>query len=698
MAVDPGLPPVDVVGLQADDWLELAPDGVLLVHSGKVEIGTGLRTALEQIVAEELDLPLARVRVTAARTDRSPDEGYTAGSRSIRDSSRALRQVCADVRAALIGRAAALRGVDRSTLTTAGGAVLAPDGTRLPYEQLLVDGRLDVSVSAEATPKSPDRYSIVGTSPVRSDLLPKLTGGPAFVSDVRLPGMLHARMVRPPRPGVRLLDVEVGELPGDARVVRERDLLAVVASVEHDAVVAATRVRPIWSDDAPLVPPSRLFRSMVDGETDDAVLLADGDVDAAMGAADVTMTAEYRWPFHAHASIGPAVAVADVGPGSAIVHAAAQGVHPLRRGIAALLGLDAEAVTVIHGEGPGCYGHNGADDAAADAAVVSPLVGRPVRVQWTREDELVWARKGPATLVRLRGGVAADGRLLGVAADIWTPTHGGRAATPERFIAGYLRAGVDEPEDRRYVGGERNALLDYRIENHHVTMHWIPRPVLPSSSLRALGATANTFANESFMDELAEAAGLDPLELRLRNLDDPRAREVLERAADAAGWGRPRPAGTGLGLAFVRYEHHGAYVATVAEAELDGERLRIRRIVVAQDCGLVISPDGVRNQVEGNVVQSLSRAVLEEVRWDERGILSRDWETYPILRFSDLPEVETVLIDRPGEPSLGVGEPATATTAPAIANAIRAAGGPRLRQAPFAPDWRLRSDSPQSSP
>lgn len=697
MAVDPGLPPVEVEGIAADDWLELSSEGTLLVHSGKVEIGTGLRSALEQIVAEELDLPLVRVRVTAARTDRSPDEGYTAGSRSIRDSSRVLRQVCADVRAAFVRRAGTVWGLEASSLGTADGGVVAPDGRRLGYEDLLVDGRLDVRVSGEARPKSPDAYTVIGTSPVRSDLLPKLTGGPAFVSDVRLPGMLHARMIRPPRPGVRLLEVECGDLPGDARLVREEDLLAVVASVEHDAVIAAGLVRAMWSDDARLVPPSRHFDAMMETATDDVVVRDEGDVDGALLGADVTAVAEYRWPYHAHASIGPAVAVADVRPGSAVIHAAAQGVHPLRRGLAELLGMRADAVTVVHGEGPGCYGHNGADDAAADAALLSSIVGRPVRVQWTREDELVWARKGPATLVRLRGGIAADGRLVGVGTEIWTPTHGGRAAVAERFIAGFLRAGVDEPEDRRYVGGERNAALDYRIAHHHVTMHWIPRPVLPSSSLRALGATANTFANESFLDELAEAAGLDPLEVRLRNLDDPRAREVLERAAEVADWGRPRPAGTGLGLAFVRYEHHGAYVATIAEVRLDADRLRVDRIVVAQDCGLIISPDGVRNQIEGNVIQSLSRAALEEVRWDEEGILSRDWETYPILRFADLPEVEAVLVDRPGEPSLGVGEPATATTAPAIANAIRAAGGPRIREAPLAPEWLLREAGSQVS-
>lgn len=690
MAVDPGVPPVDVAGLLADDWFELTAEGILLVHAGKVEIGTGLRTALEQVVAEELDLPLDRVRVTAARTDRSPDEGYTAGSRSIRDSARILRQVAAAVREALVGRAGASHPGSEGPFVTRDGDVVGSGDVVIPYVDLLVEGRFDVAVTGRETLKDPRTYTIVGHSPTRSDLLAKVTGGHAFLADVRVPGMLHARVLRPPRPGSRLIELEASDLPGDARVVRERDFVAVVASSEHDAVMAAAAVVAHWSDDGLLLDPARLLESMTQRPTDDVVLCDDGDVAAALDATAV-VEAEYVWPFQAHASIGPAVAVADVTPSGAVVYAAAQGVHPLRRGLAALLGLDEQAVTVIHAEGPGCYGHNGADDAAADAAVVSQLVGHPVRVQWSREDEHVWARKGPATLVRIAGGISDEGLLTAVRTEIWTPTHGGRASVPERFIAGFLRAGVDEPEDRRYVGGERNARMDYAVPAHRVTMHWIPRPVLPSSSLRALGATANTFANESLIDELAEAVGLDPLDVRLRNIDDPRGRAVLEAAAEAAGWGDPRPDGRGLGIAFVRYEHHGAYVATVAEVELDGSRLRVHRIVVAHDCGLVISPDGVRNQVEGNVLQSLSRAVLEEVLWDEQGILSRDWESYPILRFPDVPDVEVVLLDRPTEPSLGAGEPATAATAPAIANAVRAAGGPRIRRAPLAPGWRLRS-------
>lgn len=693
MSASAGFPPVDVAGMSLDEWFRILDDGTLEVRAGKVELGTGLRTALAQIVAEELDLTVDRVVLVDPTTERTPDEGYTAGSRSIRDSGRLLRGLAAELRVVLLERGAVSMGVPTASCSTRDGEVVGPTGS-VPFQLLRIgDGTVGAAATGAVEPKTPFEYHTVGRSVPRSDGPRKVTGGPAFVADVRIPGMLHARMVRPPRMGAHVRRVDADDIPFGVRVVHEGDLIAVVAEREADAVAGAQRLRVTWSDDERLLSQEGLFDRMRQITTDDVVLHESGDTGRALSSAVVRVDATYAWPFHAHASIGPSAAVADATGEPIVVHAAAQGIHQLRRGIAALADVPESQVIIRHGEGPGCYGHNGADDAAADAVVVSMAVGRPVRVQWSRADEHVWARKGPAMLVDVRAAVEPSGRIAALETEVWTPTHGGRADRPERYIAGFLRMGTTEPTDTRYLGGDRNARSAYAVPNERVIMHWMPRPELPSSSLRALGATGNVFASESLMDELAEVAGLDPVEIRLRNLDDPRAREVVECAADAIGWDGALPEGRGRGIAFARYENTGAYVATGVEVELEAGtgRMRVRRVVVAQDCGLIVNPDGVRNQLEGNVVQSLSRSVLEEVRWDSDGIVSRDWESYPIIRFSDVPAVETILVNRPDEPSLGVGEPATATTAPAVANAIRAAGGPRIRQVPLAPGWRLRS-------
>ena len=671
-------------GTLIDDWISIQPDGRITVRTGKVDIGTGLSTAIAQIAAEELDVPVSRIDIVAGHTDITPDEGYTAGSRSIEAGGASVRRAAAEARAVLVELAIESLGLpDGSPIEVSDGVVSGyesadPDGSpgtmrSVAYGDLLGGRRFDRVISGKATLKNPADYTVVGSGARRLDIPAKIQGLPSFVSDVRLPGMVHARIIRPAWFGCRLVAVDDSALPDGATVVRSGDFLAVVAGTEAVAVRAADLIGATWSAGDSVPAQADLWhwmgnQSAVTEELCDSGTPADGLPDIA-----------YRWPFQAHGSIGPATAVADVSAMRATVYAAAQGVYQLRTGLATLLHLPPESIEVIHREGPGCYGHNGADDAAADAAVVSQLIGKPVRVQWSRQDEFVWARKGPATVARISGAIDEDKRITHWQASVCTSTHGGRARTPERFVAGQFLAGISSPDDDVFMGGDRNAQIDYDVPNQHVSMRWLRRPAIPGSSLRALGAAANCFANESFMDELARSVDVDPVEFRLQHLSDPRSRAVLTAAAEHSQWGDALPTGRGRGVAYARYENCAAYLATVAEVTVDTERqtFTVDRIVIAHDCGLVINPDGLRNQIEGNIVQSLSRALLEEVRWTQGQILSVDWETYPILRFPQLPAIEIVLIDRPDEPAVGAGEPATILTALRDPLADQSAHAPR---------------------
>lgn len=675
-------------GTSIDDWISVGIDGRVTVRSGKVEIGTGLRTALAQIAAEELDVAVGDIDLVAGLTGVTPDEGYTAGSTSVAIGGARLRQVAAEARAVLIELARTRLEVPKGEHVDVSGGVVRWAGAKTSFAELLGGRSFGRPVTGTAPLKNPADYHIVGRPVPRIDVPRKVLGGENFVSDVRLPGMLHARVVRPKWFGCPVLEVDDVELPAGSQVVRKGDFVAVVAESEAVAVHAASVLRVRWGPGDPAPAQEDLYEWMLDCETVHQPLAVPPPRREPVpvdGAQVHRHAAEYRWPFQAHSSIGPATAVADVRPDGVTVYAAAQGVYQLQSGLAVLLDLPPESIQVVHREGPGCYGHNGADDAAADAAVISQLLGKPVRVQWSRQDEFVWARKGPATVARVQAHLDDSGRICDWESDLWTSTHGGRAFVPERFVAGQLLARVSGPNDSVFVGGDRNGPVNYDLPRQKVTMHWLPRPAIPGSSLRALGSTANSFANESFMDELAAEAGVDPLEFRLRHLDDQRGRDVLMAAAEHAGWGTPMAEGHGRGIAYAQYENNLARLATVAEVVVDPllGLLRVERIVVAHDCGLVVNPDGLRNQIEGNVVQSLSRTLLEEVRWADGELLSVDWESYPILRFPDLPTIDVVIVDRPFEPATGAGEPATILTAPAIANAVHDAVGVRLRTVPF---------------
>lgn len=679
---------------QLDDWLAIETDGTVTAYSGKVELGTGVRTALAQVVAEELDVPFELVQMVMGDTKRTPDEGYTAGSMTLQNGGAALRQAAAEARLALLELASDRLDATLDELTLEDGQVVVarrPE-RRVSFAELMGGRKFNRPVTGQAPLKPVESYRVVGVSQARVDLPRKLTGQPSFVQDLRLPGARHARVVPPPGSGATLLAVDehsVADLPGRVAVVVRGNLVAVLADREEQAVLASERLRVQWQAGPALPAQAALFQRLRAQPAQDQVLAETGAVPASLGQAAQRVRATYCQPYHAHASIGPACAVADARDGQYTVWCSTQGPYPLRGALAEMLGVPPERVQVIHTEGAGCYGQNGADDAAGMALLLAQAEGGPVRLQWSRAMEFAWEPKAAAMVIEIEAGLDANGRIVAWDYHAWTPTHTARPRRADQLLAAQWQAGRSRPLTRGFGGGDRNALTRYELPAQRVTVHWLADTPLHTSSFRALGGTANTFANESFMDELALAAGADPVEFRLRHLTDPRLRAVLQAAADHAGWAaRPAPGqGRGWGVACAQYKNSGAYVATVAQVGVEPASgvVRVERLIVAHDCGLIVNPDGARNQVEGNVLQSLSRALKEEVRFEAGGVTSLDWDTYPILTFSEVPELDIVLLNRPDQPALGTGEPATVTTAPAVANAVYAACGARMRQVPFTP-------------
>jgi nicotinate dehydrogenase subunit B len=677
-----------------DDWIAIEPDGTVIAYSGKVETGTGVRTALTQIVAEELDVPLDRVQLVMGDTGRAPDEGYTAGSMTVRMSGGQLRIAAAEARLALMEAAANRLGVSMEQLEARDGVIAVNDAPQqsISYGSLQ-GGRLFArQMSGTAPLKRPQEYRIVGADVRRVDLVGKFTGAPSFVHDLRLPGMLHGRVVRSRRPGARVLAVDTSAIR-DAQVIRKGNFIAVLAEREEQAFKAASQIRVTWEESADLPPMDNLYEWMRAQPSVDHVVAESGDAEGAMRQAAKRMHAIYEQPFQAHASIGPSCAVAEEQDGMLTIWASSGGVYPLRGALADLLNLPPERIRVIHMEGAGAYGQNGTEDVAADAALLAHEVGRPVRVQWSRRDEFIGEPKAAAMVMEVTAGLDEDGRIVAWRYEVWSPSHTNRPRTALGLLAGCeAREQVPQPAAGYFMGGARNAPTNYALPNQRIIIHSLIEAPLRTSSMRTLGGAGNTFANESFIDELAYAAEMDPLAFRLRHLEDSRGRDALEAAARAAGWGNALPPGEGHGLSFACYENDQAYVAMVAHVAVDEVTgaLRVRRIVVAHDCGLIVNPDGVRNQVEGNVIQALSRALKEEVRFDAGGQTTVDWEAYPLLTFSEAPEVEIVLLNRSDKPALGAGEPATVTVAAAVANAVYAATHARLRQVPFTLD-RVRA-------
>jgi CO/xanthine dehydrogenase Mo-binding subunit len=685
-----------------DAWIRIDADGTVTVFTGKAELGQGIKTALIQVAAEQLEVDPGAVRFITADTSQTPNEGYTAGSHSMQDSGMAILHAAAQVRAILIGLAATRLDLPPDRLRARDGAVVAEDGRRLPYGELVADDVLHVRATPTSPLKDPARHAVIGQSVPRVDIPAKVTGGAAYVHDLRLSGMVHARVVRPPGPGARLraLDASAVErLPGVLKIVRDGDYLAVVAGREFQAVAAmrALAAAAQWDEQPSLPDQASLYSYLESLAADTHVIL---DRQGPPVAAVKTAEAAYRRPYQMHGSIGPSCAVALFQDGALTVWSHAQGMFPLRRSIAEMLGLAPEAVRCVHREGAGCYGHNGADDAAADAALIArALPGRPVRVQWMREQEHTGEPYGPAMLTKARASLDASGAIVDWRYEVRSNTHstrppGAGQLLPARLLAAPFQPSPPKPLPQPEGGGDRNAIPLYALPSARVVHEFVPAMPLRVSALRALGAYMNVFSIESFMDELAAAAGADPVAFRLRHLEDARARAVVTTAAERFDWSDAAlPRGRGRGFAFARYKNLAAYAAIAAEVEVAREsgRVRLVRAVAAVDSGEAVNPDGIRNQIEGGIIQSASWTLYEQATFDRTRITSKDWSTYPILRFVSAPESVAVhVIDRPGQPFLGTGEAAQGPAAAAIANAVAHATGARVRELPLTPE-RIRT-------
>ena len=675
-------------------WLDFSRDGEVTIRTGKVEYGQGIWTALAQVAAEELQVRMARVRVAPVSTSTSPDEGVTAGSRSVQDSGSALRQACAQARDLLLAVAAAKLGVSGATLAVADGQIRTADGPAgLTYWTLARPGILDRPAEVPAPSRPPGQWSVAGRSAPRLDIPDKVTGRPRFLHDLILPGMAYGRVVRPPARAAVLTGLAGLDLGRETVLVRDGSFLGVVAETDRAALRAARRVaRAARWQTTPSLPDARDLRGFMLATPSEVQTVIDQPATDAAGTPARTLTAEFTRPFLAHASVAPSCAVARWDGESVTVWSHSQGIFLLRAAIAAGLGLKDGQVTVHYAEGAGVYGQNGADDVAMDAVLLARAVpGRAVRVQWTREDEMCWSPLGPAMLARLSAGLDAGGRILAWRQDVWSngfmgrPTMGGdpRLLALTQVAGGRPIPPAPDGQPANWMGASRNAVPGYDIPGLHVTRHRLLDMPIRTSSLRSLGAHLNVFAIESFMDELAAAAGADPVRFRLAHLTDPRARQVLTQAASMAGWdARGHRDGIGYGAGVARYSGNAGYCATVAEVEADTD-IRVRRLWLAVDVGRVINPDGVINQVEGGAVQSASWTLREQARFDRDQITSAGWDSYPILRFTDTPELMVRVMDAPGEAEVGAGEVAQGPVAGAIGNAVADAVGVRVRDLPL---------------
>ena len=665
-------------------WLDFA-GGRVRVSVGKVEIGQGISTALAQIAAEELDVALDRLDWRAGDTQLAPDEGSTSSSLSIEVGGASLRLVCAEVRALFLGEAARLLNAAPEELEIEDGAILR-DGASTGHDYWTLASRVDLARDAAgtATPKPRGAHRIVGTSTPRRDLPEKLAGR-GFVHDMVLVGMLHARVLRQPRPGATLVSVnEVAIAKAGARLARSGDFAVVLAADATTLRVANEAAQPRWENcDTP---------TPAMGE---AAWLATLPADTRTRGSDPAPPAgrihqaTYSRPYVSHASLGPSCAIAQEHDGVLEIWSHVQGVYPLRGIVATALHRDPETIIVRHVPGPGCYGHNGADDAALDAAITATLVpGTPVRVLWSRADEFAHAPAGTAMQTQLSAVLDEAGYPIDLSAVIISGIHVNRG--PGRLLASRTLPNAQpvpppaESSDPFPGAGTRNMVPYYDIPSWRYAHHLVAGTPIRTSALRGLGAVVNVFALESFLDELADLGGHDPLAFRLHMLSDPRARRLLERAAAMSNWSARGPAGTGtgLGMAFARYKNRSGYACVVVKVEADTE-IRLRHIWCTADSGLAINPDGVRAQLEGGIIQAASMALKEQLRLDATGVASRSWADYPILRFSEIPPIDIELMDEPDEPSLGMGECTMGPTAAAIANAAAHALGLRIRDMPL---------------
>jgi CO/xanthine dehydrogenase Mo-binding subunit len=680
-----------------DSYLVIERDGRATLYAGKVDIGTGARAAYRQIVAEELDVPIDRILMIEGDTALCPDQGGTGGSTGIVNGGMQIRQAAASARQALFAMAAKNLNAQPAELSIADGVVRARDGRTASYGELIGGGHFDVKLDPKAPLKDPGQYKYVGQPVQRPDLPAKMTGRHSYVQDFRLPDMLHARVVRASAIGATLAEVDessIANIPG-ARIVRIKDFLAVVAEREWNAVRAAKALRVRWTGGGGLPGSERVHAAIRTAEiAHNEDLIRQGDSAATLRGAARKFAATYEWPAQSHASMGPSCAVADYKPGSLTVWSSSQGTHGLRRNIARDLNIPVEQVRVVYMDGSGSYGSNGSDDVACDAVLISRAVGRPVRVQWMREDEHGFDPKGPPQLLDLRAALDGSGNIAAWETEAWLPEN-----TPNlrsRPMLAFLAAGIPQPVGQSVAQVQGNAYPSYELPNMTATVHWLKSTPLRPSNLRAPGKPGNVFAVESFIDELAASANRDSLDFRLAHLKDDFGAGLLKRVADKMGWkNRPSPNRDnrngavllGRGITYVWYKHMDNRMALGLEVSVERAtgKVRVTRVVAAVESGLVINPDAVKNQVEGNIMQAVSRTLLEEVVFDQSGVTSVNWATYPILTFPDAPAIEVELVGSPRDKPLGAGEAASAPVPAAIANAVFDATGARIRRVPMTP-------------
>jgi len=686
---------------ELDGFLAVHADSTVTLYCGKVDLGQGLRIAIRQMAAEELGITVDRIAMIEGDTALTPDQGPTGGSSGVMRGGVQIRQAAATAREALIRMAAAQSGRPVAELEAVDGMIRPKaGGAGIAIGSLVGEKRFGMKIDAKAPLKDPATYVTVGKPLPRPDVPAKVTGRHVFVHDFVVEGMLHGRAIRPPSVGAKLLEVDAASIKdiSGARVVRIESFLGVVADDEWDAVQAARLLKARWSEPNALIGHARVREWMRAGPFDaEEFLVRKGEARAQLAGAAKRLTAEYYWPLQTHGSMGPSCAVADVRDGKATIWTASQATHKFREAFAAFLGLPKASVRLIYLDGAGCYGMNGHDDAAADAALLSRAVGRPVRVQWMREDEHGWDPKGPPQLLALEGALDAEGRIAAWRTDMWLPRA--TANLPNVPLLAPDAAGIAQPSGLSAGLISQNGDPPYAVPHQEVQVHWLKTSPLRPSNLRAPGKIANSFAVEGFTDELAAAAQRDPVEFRLQALSDPRGIEVIRRAAAAFRW-QPRPSpsagngqrNSGRGFAYVHYKHNETYVAMALEAEVDRSTgaIRVRRVACGHDCGLIINPDALRAQIEGCILQTLSRALFEEVTFDRARVTSVDWASYPILTFPDVPEIAIDLVSRPKDPPLGAGEAAASAVAAALGNAVFDAAGVRLRTVPFTPE-RVRA-------
>jgi CO/xanthine dehydrogenase Mo-binding subunit len=719
---------------QVDSWLSIAADGNITAYSGKIEFGQGFSTVQTQLIAEELFVPVSRVTVIFGETGITPDQGVTSGSQSTvtEFGPTGLRQAVDTARDALFQMASQQLGVPTSQLTVQNGVFTVMGGDpskQVSYGQLLQGKRFNLTVNKASVPKDPRNYTVLGTSVPRLDLPAKATGQFQYVQHVRLPGMLHGKVVRAPVVGAKVVSVDQGSvagMPGNVQVVVKSDFIGVVADTEWNAIQAVSKLAVKRSAGDTLPDQSSLYTWMQQQASADSLIVDSGDTDPTLAKAAKTVSAQYLYPFQMHGALASSCAVADVqggtgSSGTATIYSATQGVYPQRDSVALVLGIPLANVQVIFTEGSGCYGLNGNDSVSFDAALLSQALGKPVRVQYSRKDEMTSADAfGPAHIASLKAGVDATGQLIAWSFEGWSLEKGDRpnATTPGNIISGAL-AGFPTPplvpaaaKAPTTFSNNTNAAAAYitgavagkpaggtgTVASQKVLSHLVASPFF-TGPLRSPDRLQNTFTNESFMDEVAAAMSVDPVQYRLRHLSDPRLIAVLNATVDLANWlARPSPKPgnsktgvvTGRGVSCVLYEGDNGYSAMVAEVSVDQATgiVTVTRLIAGQDSGPVSNPDGLRNQMEGGALQGLSRAIHEEVEWNAVSgtITSLDWKTYPVFAFGDpLPEINTVILSPFEVPQTGAGECTITTVAAAIGNAIFDATGARMRQAPFSP-------------